>query len=144
MTDQSLLQRYRQFLLILAGFIFVGVIVELYFTGHTDTPIQYIPFMLSGLGLVALAAVLIRPQRTTFLVLRGVMGLVTLGSFLGIYEHIANNLAFALEIQPNATVREGLFNALGGASPLLAPGILALGALLAFAATYYHPALTKA
>jgi hypothetical protein len=31
---------------------------------------------------------------------------------------------------------------LGGENPLLAPGILAVAAMLALAATYYHPALS--
>ena len=143
MTDQNLLHRYRLFLLLLTGAIFMGVVVELWFTGHTESTLQFIPFGLSGLGLVAVAGALIRPQRITILALRGVMVLVALGSFLGIYEHIENNLSFALEIRPNAAVSDVFLEALGGASPLLAPGILALGALLALAATYYHPALEK-
>ena len=48
---------------------------------------------------------------------------------------------FALEIQPNATTSEIVMDALRGANPLLAPGVLALAAILAIAATYYHPAL---
>jgi hypothetical protein len=34
-------------------------------------------------------------------------------------------------------------DALMGANPLLAPGILALAGVLAIAATYHHPALRK-
>ena len=71
------------------------------------------------------------------------MGLITLGSCFGIFEHIENNLAFALEIRPNAVVSDVFFEALRGASLLLAPGILTLGAILALAATYYHPALNS-
>jgi hypothetical protein len=62
---------------------------------------------------------------------------------IGIYEHIEHNLAFELEIRPNATAGQVFMEALGGASPLLAPGILALAAILAIAATYYHPAFGK-
>ncbi|NUM46723.1 MAG: hypothetical protein HUU38_18620 [Anaerolineales bacterium] len=143
MSEQTLLQRYRLFLFLLTGAIFIGVLVELYFTEHTESLPQWIPFVLSGLGLVALVGVLVRPQRAMILALRGVMGLVTLGSFFGIFEHIEHNLEFALEIRPNAVASDVFFEALGGPNPLLAPGILALGALLALAATYYHPALNK-
>lgn len=143
MSEQTLLQRYRLFLFLLTGAIFIGVLVELYFTEHTESLPQWIPFVLSGLGLVALVGVLVRPQRAMILALRGVMGLVTLGSFLGIFEHIEHNLEFALEIRPNAVASDVFFEALGGPNPLLAPGILALGALLALAATYYHPALNQ-
>jgi hypothetical protein len=36
-----------------------------------------------------------------------------------------------------------LLEALTGAAPLLAPGVLALAGVLAIAATYYHPALGR-
>ena len=75
----------------------------------------------------------------TMRVMQVVMVLNVLGSALGIYEHIENNLGFELEIRPNAAVVDVFIEALHGASPLLAPGILALAGLLALAATYYHP-----
>ncbi len=143
MSEQTLLQRYRLFLFLLTGAIFIGVLVELYFTEHTESPLQWIPFVLSGFGLVALVGVLVRPQRAMIFALRGVMGLVTLGSFFGMFEHIEHNLEFALEIRPNAVASDVFVEALGGPNPLLAPGILALGALLALAATYYHPDLDQ-
>jgi hypothetical protein len=71
------------------------------------------------------------------------MLLVGLGSLFGLYEHIEHNLAFELEIRPTAAVNDVFMEALKGASPLLAPGILGLAALIALAATYYHPALVK-
>jgi hypothetical protein len=46
-------------------------------------------------------------------------------------------------MRPNAVPGDVVTQALMGASPLFAPGILALGAVLAIAATYYHPALGK-
>ena len=69
------------------------------------------------------------------------MAIVFVGSLFGIYEHVEHNLAFALGIRPNAVASEVLMDALRGANPLLAPGILALAAVLALSATYYHPAL---
>jgi hypothetical protein len=56
---------------------------------------------------------------------------------LGIYEHLENNFKFALEIRPNAVLSNVFWESLSGANPLLAPGILAL------AATYYQPELSK-
>jgi hypothetical protein len=66
---------------------------------------------------------------------------VALGSLLGVYEHIEGNIGLLLEVTPNATTAKIISEALGGANPLLAPGMLALAAVLAVAATYYHPAL---
>ena len=143
MSPELVNHRLRRFLFVLAGFIFIGSIVELALEGHTQSPVQWIPFVLSGLGLVGVTAVLITPQRKTLISLRAVMGLVAFGSFFGIFEHIEHNIAFALELRPNAVLIDVFFEALSGANPLLAPGILALGALLALAATYYHPSLNS-
>jgi hypothetical protein len=120
-----------------------GTIVELLLAEHTESLAQLIPFGLCGLGLIAVVAALLWPRRGTLLALRMVMGLLLLGSLLGVYEHIEGNLEFALEIRPTATFGMVWLDVLKGAAPLLAPGILALVAIIALAATYYHPALTR-
>lgn len=144
MDAQTLNHRFRLFLLGVAAFMFVGSLAELYFAEHTESPVQLLPFVLAALGLIAIVAVYLRPQSITLRLLQGVMVLTGLGSAFGIFEHIEHNIEFALEIRPNAAVGDVFFEALGGANPLLAPGILGLGALLALAATYYHPLLQKA
>ena len=104
---------------------------------------QLIPFVLCGLGLAAVLWALLRPRRPALLALRACMAVAVLGSLYGVYEHVAGNLAFHREVHPNAPAAEVFMGAVGGSSPLLAPGILALAAVMAMAATYYHPALTK-
>lgn len=143
MNDTTILQRLRRFLLWLAAGLCVGTIVELWAAEHTEDPIQYLPFLLAGVGLVTILVVLWRPQRGALLAMRGVMVVLALGSLLGVALHIFNNIAFAQEIQPNAATGELLLAGLMGANPMLAPGILALAAILAFAATYAEPALGK-
>ncbi|HEY3229724.1 MAG TPA: hypothetical protein VGJ87_10915, partial [Roseiflexaceae bacterium] len=95
-------QRLRTFLLGLAGWICVGTVVELFLAKHTEDPVQFAPFVLCCMGLIAVVAALRRPQRATLMALRGVMCLLMIGSFFGIYEHLANNLAFELEMRPSA------------------------------------------
>jgi hypothetical protein len=133
--------RLRAFLLGLAAFICAGTPLELWLGKHYQSLPQLIPFVLCGLGLIAALAALLRPGRATLLGLRGVMALLGLGSLLGVYEHIEHNLEFALEIRPGATFADVWLQSLRGSSPLLAPGILALAAAIAIAATYAHPAL---
>ncbi len=99
--------------------------------------------MLCGLGLTIVLLVLFRSKRRTLLALRIVMIIVALGSGFGMVEHLEHNVAFEMEICPNATISEVWLDALQGANPLLAPGILALAAVLAIGATYYHPLLEK-
>lgn len=142
MNSDTVLQRLRLFLLVLAGMIFAGVIVELALMEHFKEALQLIPFILSAVGLLLVALVLWRPQRRTLLALRWVMAVVALGSLVGMFLHIQNNLSFEMEMRPGSTIADVFVQALSGASPLLAPGILALAAVLALAATYVHPALT--
>jgi hypothetical protein len=85
--------------------------------------------------------VAVRPRRETIFSLRIVMGIIAVFSLFGMYEHIEGNWKFALEIQSAAPSLEIFWGAITGANPLLAPGILALMAMIAIAATYYHPSL---
>ena len=135
MSADVTLFRLRRFLLVLAEVLFAGTLVELVFTGHTQEPVQLIPFVLCGLGLFAVGAALIRPRRKTLLFVRACMSLVALGSLFVMVEHVTNNAEFYLEIHPSATVLETIAAALGGANPLVAPGILAVAAIIAVAAT---------
>ncbi len=141
MTDAVVLLRLRRFLLIISALLFLGTVVELWLANHTKTVVQLIPFALCGIGLIVLSVVLLYPRRAAMLALRACMVMVLLGSLFGVYEHVSGNIAFQSEIHPNANTREFVMGAIGGASPLLAPGILALAAVLALAATYHHPSL---
>jgi hypothetical protein len=142
-TVDPVLQRLRTYLLLLAGGLSAGAIVELLAASHTEEPLQWVPFVLCGLSFVAIAAALLRPQRGVILALRSVAILMIAGSLLGIYEHVAGNIAFAQEIRPGTPTGELLLEGLTGGNPLLAPGTLAVAALIALAATYCHPALAN-
>lgn len=63
MTAEKINQYLRLFLYGMAGFIFVGTLVELIFEEHTNSPVQYIPFVLGILGLLGVLLVFWRPQR---------------------------------------------------------------------------------
>ncbi len=141
MTSEVVLQRLRTFLLLLAAGLSAGAVVELWAANHTEEPLQWVPFVLCGLSLVAIVAALLHPQQGILLTLRGVMILMIAGSLLGIYEHVAGNIAFAQEIRPGTPAGDLLLEGLTGGNPSLAPGMLAVGALIALAATYGHPAL---
>lgn len=141
MTSDHVLSRLRLFLLTMAALLLLGTVAELAFIEHTAEPVQWLPFILSAAGLAAIAALRLRPQRGVVMAVRGIMGVVTVGSAFGVLIHVVNNIEFLKEIKPNAAAGEVLSAALGGANPLLAPGMLGLAAVLAIAATYYHPAL---
>lgn len=143
MSAEVVVSRLRLFLLWLAVALCGGIIVELWLTGHTKEVLQFVPFVLCGVGIVALLAVILRPQRRTILALRTIMVLAAVGGILGVYEHITGNLAFAQEINAAKANAAPVLTALTGANPPLAPGALGVTALLSLAATYYHPALKQ-
>jgi hypothetical protein len=143
MSSDDILSRLRRFLLVFSIALMAGALLELWLIEHTEDPVQLIPFGLCGLGTLAALAALVRPRRATLIALRVCMALVVIGTLLGIYLHVEGNYALQREISPNATAGAALFGAFGGANPLLAPGILAVAAVLALAATYRHAALGK-
>lgn len=144
MSAEVIVKRVRWFLLMLAAVIYAGVPVELYFAEHTEEQYQKIPFILCGIGLVVVGVVLIYPRRYTLWPARLWMVIIAAGGLLGMYFHLNGNFEFELEIRPNATHSDVLMDALRGANPLLAPGVLAFAAMVVLIATYYHPALQKA
>ena len=83
MSADVIVTRLRSFLLMLASALCAGIIIELGLTGHFKEPVQFVPFGLCGLGLIALLAVLFRPNRTTLWALRIIMLIAALGGLLG-------------------------------------------------------------
>ncbi len=136
MTPVRVLLRLRRFLLGVSLLIFLGTLTELWLVNHTEDAIQWVPFVLCGLSIVAIIVTAIKRARPTTLFLRACMVLAIIGSALGIYQHVTNNIAFEKEIHPNGGGRELIMKGLSGANPLLAPGMLAIAGLLALAATY--------
>ena len=141
MRSEIVLVRLRQFLLIISAGVFLMTVTELFFLSHWTETIQLLPFVLSGLGLITLSLTYFRPNHRTITVLRWSMIVIAACSLIGVYEHMANNLGFRMEIQPNATTWELILATLEGANPVLAPGILLLGAVIGLAAIYQHPVL---
>jgi hypothetical protein len=143
MNSEQSLARIRQFLLIISAGVFIMTVTELFFLSHWTETIQLLPFLLSGWGLIVLSMAYFRPNTMTINILRWSMIVIGLCSLIGIYEHMANNLGFQIEIQPNATSWELIMATFEGANPVLAPGILTLGAAIGWTAAYQHSALER-
>jgi hypothetical protein len=143
MNSEQSLARIRQFLLIISAGVFIMTVTELFFLSHWTETIQILPFVLSGWGLIALFLAYFRPSPATIKFLRGSMIVIGLCSLIGIYEHLSNNLGFQMEIQPNSTTWELVLATLEGANPVLAPGILMLGAAIGWTAVYQQSVLAR-
>lgn len=136
MTAEEVLHQLRRFLLALTILLFVGALAELWLVGHTEDAIQWAPFALAIGGTICTILFYLKPNNATSRLLRIWMALVMLGTALGIYLHVEGNFYFEREIAPRASTMELLWKALEGGNPLLAPGVLAVGGVLAIAATY--------
>ena len=139
MVPTSVDGRIRGWLLALSAIIFPVTVIELYLTEHFEDTQQYIPFVVSGLGFAAVVLFALLRNKPMMWVLRLVMVAVIGASLLGMYYHLSGNFAFELDIRPNATRDEVVMDALRGANPLLAPGILAIAGLISLIATYEFP-----
>ena len=141
MNAEHVLARLRQFLLIISAGVFVMTVTELFFLSHWSETIQFLPFALSGLGLITLTLAYFRPGHRTLNGMRWSMLVIGVCSFIGFYEHMKNNYGFWLEIKPNSSAWDLIKATLEGANPVLAPGILLLGAVIGLVAIYKHPLL---
>lgn len=141
MQSTSMEQRLRRFLLAVTAAIFTGSVFELILIGHHEETLQWMPFLVSAVGFVAVAGVWFSPGRSLLLVLRWVMVVTILTSLLGMWLHFSGNLAFTREINPSFSLSESIWPAMKGSYPLLAPGILLVAGVLGFAATWRHPVL---
>ena len=135
-TDRQRLRRLGIVLGGLSAFLFAGTIAELLSVKHYHGIVQLIPIAMCGLGLILLLLTWWTPKPAVVKVMRIAMGLIALTSLIGVYEHIEGNLGFFREIHPHAGTSELVRAALTGRDPLLAPGMLAIAAILAVAATY--------
>ena len=141
MGPEIILARLRQLLLAITAGVFLMTAAELFFLGHWNEVIQLLPFVLCGLGLMAVGLAYFRPTRSSLKFVRGAMILIGLCSLIGFYEYMSRNYQFWLELYPHAAAGELVKATLEGEFPVMAPGILLLGAVIGLAAVYQHPLL---
>ena len=124
---------------LLAGILGTGA--ELLLLGHYETAFQMAPLVLLVLGLGAVLWQIAAPRGASVRALQLVATLFLAAGVVGVGLHYDGNAAFELEMYPQlrgvALVRESLT----GATPVLAPGSMALLGLVAAAYTYGHPSL---
>ena len=129
---------------ILLSVLLVGIAglgAELLLLEHYEDVWQLAPLALLAAGLVAGAAVALRPVRGVLLVFRAVMALYIVAAAVGAYLHLQGNAEFERESDPAIAGTALLWESLRGATPALAPGSLAQLGLLGLALAYRHPAL---
>ncbi len=100
MDSEKVLAQLRKFLLIISAGVFVMTVSELTFLGHWNVTIQFLPFALCALGLIASTLAYFRPSRGTIRFTQWSMIFIAVCSAIGFYEHMSGNFWFWLDIQP--------------------------------------------
>jgi hypothetical protein len=125
-----------------AIFVFgsIGTGLELVLLEHTEGVWQNVPLALLGIGCLVVALLAIKPAAPGLLVFQLTMWLFVASGVAGVLLHYQGNVAFELELNPEASGWHLFWESLKGATPALAPGTMTLLGALGLAYTYRHPA----
>lgn len=140
-TDGDPTPRIRRFLLALVTVGTAVFVLDLVLLEHFESALQWSPFVVLGLGLLAELAVVARPGAASVRALRVAMFLFVLSGIVGVYLHYRGNYLFELEMEPDSGGLELLWRAATGGVPTLAPAGLAGLGLAGWIYTIRHPSL---
>jgi hypothetical protein len=130
----------RRFLLGVLLLGAAGMGTELLLIGHVEGAFQLTPVALLASGVLILAWLALAPARAAVRAVRAVMALFVASGVVGVVLHYQGNQEFELEIYPDMAGMELVRETLTGATPVLAPGSMALLGLVGLAVTLHHPA----
>jgi hypothetical protein len=129
---------WQRGLLVLVIIGSAATFAELLLLEHTDEFYQLLPVYLLGATALAASLVLFVPNRLSVNVLRIVLVLCLLSALLGIVLHYIANTEFARERHPDLKGWALFSSAMMGATPALAPGVMAQLSLIGLLATYFR------
>lgn len=120
-----------------------GTLAELLLLGHWDDAWQWVPLVLLGAGLAAVAWHALERGPASLRLLRGVMAASVAAGLLGVVLHYRGNAEFELERVPELAGWPLFREAMTGATPALAPGAMVQLGLLGLLYAFRHPALAR-
>ncbi len=135
-SDDLTLASLRRFLLVTLIAGAAGMGVELMFIGHVEDRLQLVPVVLLTAGVAALLWHAVRPGAASVRAVRLLMMLFVGSGVLGVGLHYRGNHEFEREMYPTMAGVELVRNTLTGATPVLAPGSMALLGLVGLAAVH--------
>ena len=138
--ETRVLATLRRLLLATLAIGAVGTAAELLLLEHYESALQYAPLVLLAVGIAAIGWHAATSSARSVVALQVVMVLFLASGALGVALHFKGNVEFELELHPGVTGGELVLNTLMGATPVLAPGSMALLGLIGLAYTYRHPA----
>ncbi len=134
-------EKLRRLLLAVLAFSVAGSLFELVLLEHTEDWPQLIPLVLLAASFVAIGLLIVKPSVAGLRAFQGLMLLFVASGVAGLYWHYVANVEFELEMYPTRAGFELLWEALKGATPALAPGVMSAIGLLGLVYTFRHPTL---
>jgi hypothetical protein len=134
------LARIRALLLGTLAFGVVGMTTELLLLGHVDSVSQWTPVVLLGASVLLLIWHAAAPSRVTVRAVQVTMILFIVTGGIGVGLHYDGNVEFELELSPEASGFDLMAKTMTGATPVLAPGTMAVLGLVGLAGVHRHPA----
>ncbi len=114
----------RSLLLALFTLSTLGLLAELLLLGHYEDEWQWVPVGLLLMGVALCLAQYTWSRQWLTRLFRGFSLLLMGAAFVGIYLHYQGNKAFELEMYPDLSGSELIWETLTGATPALSPGAL--------------------
>lgn len=133
----------RRFILALFYFSALVLAVELTLLEHFESITQLLPFFALGAAVLVMTWLWRRPGRASLRTTQLVMAAMSIIGLVGLWLHYQANVEFELEMHPSLEGWALFWDAMHGAMPALAPGVMVHLGLLALAYTYRHPALRR-
>jgi hypothetical protein len=138
---QESLSLLRRGLLVLLLIGTVGITSELVLLEHYEKPLQYTPFALLLLTLIATAWHWFDGGKRSLRVFQAVMMLLIVAGPIGMFLHLRGNLISEREFDASLVGLDLWLAVVRGEAPTLAPGTLVQFGLLGLLYAYKHPAL---
>jgi hypothetical protein len=137
MSDAAFVRRVLAALFLFGS---VGTAAELWLLEHTEDAWQKAPLVLIAVASVVLAVVVVRPTAAAVRLFQIAMAAFIASGVAGLALHYRGNVEFELELQPDASGFHLFWESMRGATPVLAPGTMALLGAIGLTYTYRHPA----
>jgi hypothetical protein len=133
--DSRVLARIRKLLLVLLTAGSAGTALELLLLGHFEEITQIVPLVLLTAA-IATASWHLASARASVSALRWLMVLFVVSGCVGVALHYRGNVEFEREMYPSLAGMELIGKTLTGATPVFAPGAMALLGAIGLVASY--------
>ena len=133
----------RGMLLVILVLGIVGTGAELLLVGHFEDAWQLVPLVLFALALAGVVWHRVSRAAAAVRLLQAVMAAFVLSGGIGVYLHYDGNVEFELELDGERSGFTLFREAMSGATPVLAPGTMALLGMIGLVYTHEHPMLEE-